>query len=50
MYERQFNPNDRYRWQYFDEDDFIAKNGNGDQFLNVFKLNIHVRSLPRNGG
>ena len=49
-YERQFNPIDRYRRQYFDEDDFIAKNGNEDQFLNVFKLNIAVRSLPRNGG
>ena len=47
-YEQLFNPNQNYSCQYYDENEFIIKNRNGDSFLNVFSLNI--RSLPKNGG
>ena len=47
-YEQLFNPNQNYSCQYYDEGEFIIKNRNGDDFLNVFSLNI--RSLPKNGG
>ena len=46
-YEQLFNPNQNYSWQYYDEGEFIIKNRNGDDFLNVFSLNI--RSLPKMG-
>ena len=47
-YEQLFNPNQNYSCQYYDEGEFIIKNRNGDDFLNVFSLNI--RSLPKHGG
>ena len=47
-YEQLFNPNQNFSCQYYDENDFIIKNCNGDSFLNVFSLNI--RSLLKNGG
>ena len=47
-YEQLFNPNQNYSCLYYDEDEFIIKNRTGDNFLNVFSLNI--RSLPKNGG
>ena len=47
-YEQPFNPNQNYSCQYYDEGEFIIKNRNGDDFLNVFSLNI--RSLSKNGG
>ena len=47
-YKELFNPNQNYSCQYYTEDDFIIKNRNGDDFLNIFSLNI--RSLPKNGG
>ena len=47
-YGQLFNPNQNYSCQYYDEGEFIIKNWNGDDFLNVFSLNI--RSLPKNGG
>ena len=47
-YEQLFNPNQNYSCQYYNENEFIIKNRNGDNFLNVFLLNI--RSLPKNGG
>ena len=34
--------------QYFDEDEFIKKGFNSDNYLNIFSMNI--RSLPRHGG
>ena len=47
-YDQLFNPNQNYSCQYYDEDEFNIKNCKGDDFLNVFSLNI--RSLPKNGG
>ena len=47
-YEQLFNPNQNFSCQYYDECEFIIKNRNGDDFLNVFSLNI--RSLPKTGG
>ena len=47
-YEELFNPNQNISWQYYTEDQYIIKNRNGDDFLNIFSLNI--RSLPKNGG
>ena len=47
-YEELFNPNQNFSCQYYTEDEFIIKNRNGDDFLNIFSLNI--RSLPKNGG
>ena len=35
-YEQLFNPNQNYSCQYYDENEFIIKNRNGDSFLNVF--------------
>ena len=47
-YEQIFNPTCVTPCQYFDEDEFINKNRTGEEFLNVFSLNI--RSLPKHGG
>ena len=47
-YEELFNPNQNFSCQYYTEDEFIIKNRNGDDFLNIFSLNI--RSLPKHGG
>ena len=47
-YDQLFNPNQNYSCQYYDEDEFNIINRKGDDFLNVFSLNI--RSLPQNGG
>ena len=47
-YDQLFNQNQNYSCQYYDEDEFDIKNRKGDDFLNVFSLNI--RSLPKNGG
>ena len=47
-YKELFNPNQNFSCQYYTEDEFIIKNRNGDDFLNIFSLNI--RSLPKNGG
>ena len=47
-YEQLFNPSKNYSCQYYDEGEFSIKNRNGDDFLNVFSLNI--RSLLKNGG
>ena len=46
-YEQIFNPTCVTPCQYFDEDEFINKNRTGEEFLNVFYLNI--RSLPKHG-
>ena len=48
QYEQIFNPTCVTPCQYFDEDEFINKNKMGENFLNVFSLNI--RSLPKHGG
>ena len=47
-YEELFNPNQNFSCQYYTEDEFIIKNRKGDDFLNIFSLNI--RSLPKHGG
>ena len=47
-YEQIFNPTCVTPCQYFNEDEFINKNRTGEEFLNVFSLNI--RSLPKHGG
>ena len=47
-YEQIFNPTCVTPCQYLDEDEFINKNRTGEEFLNVFSLNI--RSLPKHGG
>ena len=44
-YEELFNPNQNFSCQYYTEDEFIIKNRNGDDLLNIFSLNI--RSLPK---
>ena len=43
-YEELFNQNQNFSCQYYTEDEFIIKNRNDDDFLNIFLLNI--RSLP----
>ena len=45
--EELFNPNQKFSCQYNTEDEFIIKNRNGDDFLNIFSLNI--RRLPKHG-
>ena len=47
-YGELFNPNQNFSCQYYTEDEFIIKNRNCDDFLNIFSLNIG--SLPKNGG
>ena len=47
-FEQLFNPFDSITCQYYDENEFISANRNGDVFLNIFSMNI--RSLPKNGG
>ena len=47
-YEELFNPNKNFSCQYYTEDEFIIKNRNGDDFLNIFSLNIG--SLHKYGG
>ena len=44
-YEELFKPNQIFSCQYYTEDEFIIKNRNGDDFLNIFSLNM--RSLPK---
>ena len=48
MYEEIFNAAESISCQYYGEEQFISKNRNGDEFLNIFTLNI--RSLPKHGG
>ena len=48
MYEEIFNAAESISCQYYDEEQFISKNRNGDEFLNILTLNI--RSLPKHGG
>ena len=43
-YDQLFNPYQNYSCQSYDEDVFNIKNRKGDDFLNLFSLNI--RSLP----
>ena len=47
-FEQLFNPFDSITCQYYDENEFISANRNGDVFLNIFSVNI--RSLPKHGG
>ena len=47
-FDQLFNPFDQISCQCFEEDEFIGKNRNGDEFLNIFSMNI--RSLPKHGG
>ena len=47
-FEELFNPFDSVICQYYDENEFISANRNGDGFLNIFSMNI--RSLPKHGG
>ena len=47
-FEQLFNPFDSITCQYYDENEFISANKNGDVFLNMFSMNI--RSLPKHGG
>ena len=46
--EQLFNPFDSVKCQYYDENEFISANRNGDGFFNIFSMNI--RSLPKHGG
>ena len=48
MYEEIFNAAESISCQYYGEEQFISTNRNGDEFLNIFTLNI--RSLPKHGG
>ena len=48
MYEEIFNVAASIPCQYYDEEQFISKNRNGDEFLNIFTLN--KKSLPKHGG
>ena len=48
MYEEIFYAAKSISCQYYGEEQFISKNRNGDEFLNIFTLNI--RSLPKHGG
>ena len=47
MYEEIFNATESISCQYHVEEQFISKNRNGNEFLNIFTLNI--RSLPKHG-
>ena len=47
-FEQLFNPFDSVKCQYYDENEFISANRNGDGFFNIFSMNI--RSLPKHGG
>ena len=47
-YEELYNPNQNFSCQYYTEDEFIIKNRNGDDFLNICSLNI--RSVHKHGG
>ena len=47
-FEELLNSFDPVICQYYDENDFISENRNGDGFLNIFSMNI--RSLPKHGG
>ena len=42
------NPDEMISCAYFDEDDFIRKNRNGNSFLNCYSMNIS--SLPKHSG
>ena len=44
-FEQLFNPFDSVKCQYYDENEFISANRNGDGFFNIFSMNI--RSLPK---
>ena len=44
-FEQLFNPFDSVKYQYYDENEFISANRNGDGFFNIFSMNI--RSLPK---
>ena len=47
-FEELFNPFEPITCQYYDEENFSSTNRNGDEFLNMFSMNI--RSLPKHGG
>ena len=47
-FEQLFNPFDSVKCQYYDENEFISTNRNGDGLFNIFSMNI--RSLPKHGG
>ena len=47
-FEELFNHFDSVICQYYDENEFISANRDGDGFLNIFSMNI--RSLPKHGG
>ena len=46
-FEELFNTFDPITCQFYDEDQFIYADINGDVFLNMFSMNI--RSLPKHG-
>ena len=47
-FEQLFDPFDSVKCQYYDENEFISTNRNGDGFFNIISMNI--RSLPKHGG
>ena len=47
-FEQLFNPFDFVKCQYYDENEFISANRNGDRVFNIFSMNIN--SLPKHGG
>ena len=47
-FEELFNPSDSITCQYYDENEFISSNRNGDVFYNIFSMNIRI--FPKHGG